>query len=120
MEPMQKATGARRDHIVLLGVSVLVAAFLSLGLFALGARSPQDALASAHATASRPETAVIGASDPHTGDARIASERPVAMGAPGQELAQRKLLAVMLTALAAVLLWLWRELPLRRRSRQRY
>lgn len=107
---MQKEASARRDHLILLRISVLVAVLLSGGLFVLGARSPYDA-------ASHAGISIANTSDSQVREIEAASPQPVAMGtADGSP--QRKLLAVMVTALAAVLLWLWRELPLRRRTRQ--
>ncbi len=115
---LQKETAPYAQYRTLLRITAVVVLFLSLGLLVMGFDVSRDEAISrpghhgATPSVSIMSNAVVaGPTD---------SGAPVMAGAGVDEFSQRKLLAVMLTALAAALLWLWRELPTWRQSRQRH
>lgn len=114
---LQNETAPHAQYRTLLRTSAVVVLFLSLGLLVMGFDVSHDE------TTSRPGHHGVTPSVSVMSNAAVAgpaeSGAPVMAGDGVDQFSQRKLLAVMLTALAAALLWLWRELPMWRQSRQR-
>lgn len=114
----QKETAAELRDRSLLRTTVFVVLFLSLGLLVMGVGiSRTDAVDGPSVR----HNAIVSLTGPSNAAAEQAdSATPMGADSGIGELSQRKLLAVMLTALAAALLWLWHELPMRRQSRQKH